>query len=168
MAFVFPLDDEDAQAFRKDWYDDHQKLAVGITVYDHDFPHEHEHHWSTLVVENEDGTEVQYDFATQVPERVREFIENMAEVHGQTVKFGLSFPRSHNENCLEGIRCPRCGQHGEVHVAAMIWTAVIDNGTDDDLQDDHDTEYDDTSPATCPTCEYEGKWGDFQAPEEGE
>lgn len=72
-----------------------------------------------------------------------------------------------NTNCLAGMRCPKCGQEDQINVAAKIWTSVIDNGTDDDLQDDHNVEYDEDSEAACPDpeCGFTGTWGDFQIKE---
>ena len=67
---------------------------------------------------------------------------------------------SKNTNCLEGIRCPECGQEDEFRIAGSSIFTVVDDG----IEDHGDVEYDDDSWALCPAfeCEYEGKLGTFR------
>jgi hypothetical protein len=66
------------------------------------------------------------------------------------------------ENCLVDKACPKCGSR-ELCVQAIRWVAVFDDGTDDDAPGlpDHDTEYDENSPARCRSCGHDDAWGDF-------
>lgn len=61
---------------------------------------------------------------------------------------------SKNINCLEGLKCPKCGYDRSIHVLSSVWVTVFDEGTED-----HDCcpEYDDDSWADCPECNYHGK-----------
>jgi hypothetical protein len=36
-----------------------------------------------------------------------------------------------NTNCLEGVRCPKCGHEDDFHIEAMVRLHVIDSGTED-------------------------------------
>lgn len=65
---------------------------------------------------------------------------------------------SGNTNCLEGIRCPKCGQEDSFRIEGRSVFTVIDDGT----VEHSDVEWDDDSWALCPTCEYEGKLGTFR------
>jgi len=65
-----------------------------------------------------------------------------------------------NTNCLEGFRCPQCGQTEKLAVLARMWVALTDDGTDpyDDAVDNMGgTEWDDDSPAECPNCGHAAK-----------
>jgi hypothetical protein len=65
-----------------------------------------------------------------------------------------------------GYLCPRCGQGNTLVVSAMIWVALLSDGTENDTSD---TEFDRRSPARC-RCGWTGKVGDFKQAEnfEGE
>ena len=67
--------------------------------------------------------------------------------------------RTRNSNCLEGIRCPKCGQEDSFRIEGRSVFEVIDDGTVSHA----DVEWDDDSWALCPACEYEGKLGTFRA-----
>jgi ribosomal protein L37AE/L43A len=58
-------------------------------------------------------------------------------------------------------RCPKCSSSDEIEVAATIWLRLTADGTDADLADCHDHEYDTTSPAICQGCGFQGKIGEF-------
>jgi len=69
-----------------------------------------------------------------------------------------------NMNCLEGIKCPGCGQTDEFLVYASMWVSLTDDGTDphaDSVDNMGGTEYDENSPTRCPKCDYEGELGEF-------
>jgi Zn ribbon nucleic-acid-binding protein len=68
---------------------------------------------------------------------------------------------SKNTNCLEGIRCPKCGQDDSLRIAGSSIFTVVDDGT----EDHGDVEWDEDSWALCPACEYEGKLGMFHTDE---
>lgn len=166
MSFVFTLDEEAAVELRTKIYDHLHALATGITVYDHDFPDQESTQWAQVVIAFEDPDETpdySYDHVAD-PAEIMEAIDAEAEYHGQTVKFGLAFPEPRkNGNCLEGLRCPRCGNDESINIRAAVWVSVSDNGTNDDPERG-DTEYDDTSPAYCPVpaCNFEGTLGQFR------
>lgn len=64
-----------------------------------------------------------------------------------------------NVNCLEDKCCPKCGSYGPFEVVASMRVMLHDDGCGD--AEDGDIEYDDDSPAMCPSCRFEGKLGDF-------
>jgi hypothetical protein len=64
-----------------------------------------------------------------------------------------------NANCLEGKRCPSCGSYGPFEILVSMKVLLYDNGTDS--AEDGTTEYNDASPTTCCSCQYEGKFDDF-------
>lgn len=51
-----------------------------------------------------------------------------------------------NTNCLEGIRCPKCGNEDCIKIVALIPCFVTDEGSE--AVGDH--EWDDDSHAHCP------------------
>jgi hypothetical protein len=64
-----------------------------------------------------------------------------------------------NDNCLAGIRCPKCGHEGSFGIAAQTTFTVTDDGTDDHA----DVEWDSLSWVTCDECGEEGEMWEFQA-----
>jgi hypothetical protein len=64
-----------------------------------------------------------------------------------------------NENCLEGIRCPDCGNEKAFYIQS---TAVM-YVTDDGAECRSDIEWDDHSHTHCPQCERSGALADFKA-----
>lgn len=65
-----------------------------------------------------------------------------------------------NTNCLEGIRCPACGQEDRFKITALITCVVTDNGSEP--LGDH--EWDSESSAQCPECGFNGKLKEFSKP----
>jgi len=63
-----------------------------------------------------------------------------------------------NTNCLEGIRCPACGNQDAFYIES---TAVM-YVTDDGAESRGDTSWNDDSHAQCATCERSGKLADFR------
>lgn len=53
-----------------------------------------------------------------------------------------------NSNCLEGIKCPACGNEDRFRIACTTVFTVTDEGT----EDHGDIEWDDDSYAECPEC----------------
>jgi hypothetical protein len=70
-----------------------------------------------------------------------------------------------NVNCLEGKRCPKCGNEDSFMVLCLVWRTVHDDGTDEPDNMHGNTEYDEDSPAICTECKFEGNWGEFDVPE---
>lgn len=64
-----------------------------------------------------------------------------------------------NVNCLDGKQCPKCGSFGPIEVMVSTRVLLYDDGSD--YAQDGAIEYDNESPATCPDCHYEGRFGDF-------
>jgi hypothetical protein len=64
-----------------------------------------------------------------------------------------------NTNCLEGIKCPACGNEDRFRIAATSLFTVTDDGTDDYA----DVDWDDDSYADCPECGRHGTLKDFRA-----
>lgn len=65
-----------------------------------------------------------------------------------------------NENCLQGIRCPSCGQEDRFKITAAITCLVTDNGSEP--VGDHD--WDDDSNTHCSECGFNAKLKDFCKP----
>lgn len=63
-----------------------------------------------------------------------------------------------NTNCLEGLRCPKCGNEDRFFIIGGAQFEVTDDGSD--TVGDH--EWDDHSPMSCPECNHEGKVRDFR------
>lgn len=63
-----------------------------------------------------------------------------------------------NTNCLEGIRCPACGQEDRFKITALITCVVTDSGSEP--VGDH--EWDDESGTHCPECGFTGKLKGFR------
>lgn len=53
-----------------------------------------------------------------------------------------------NTNCLEGIKCPACGNEDSFRIAASCWVDVTDDGTSEAT----DFGWDDNSPIACLSC----------------
>lgn len=69
-----------------------------------------------------------------------------------------------NTNCLEGCRCPNCGQDKYFKVQATSLFVITDDGSNNG----YDIEYDGDSYANCPECDWEGTWGELQEPKNGD
>jgi hypothetical protein len=70
-----------------------------------------------------------------------------------------------NKNCLEGKRCPKCGQEDEILILTPMWVSLKDDGTDpfaDSLKMLGDVDYGHATVARCPVCQYEGVMSDFE------
>lgn len=65
-----------------------------------------------------------------------------------------------NDNVLEGMRCPNCGNEGVFRITATSVFWVDDEGTDYS----EDVIWEDSSPCSCPEqeCEFSGRVGDFR------
>lgn len=64
-----------------------------------------------------------------------------------------------NTNCLEGWKCPGCGQSDAFFVNAVINVLITDSGTEHiEGVEEH---YDDETFCRCFDCDREGKVSDF-------
>lgn len=70
---------------------------------------------------------------------------------------------SKNKNCLEGWRCPLCGNEDSFKVDAVVHQTVFltDDGTED-TKSGGDTTWEDHSPAECSECGHYATVGFFQ------
>lgn len=57
---------------------------------------------------------------------------------------------SENENCLEGIRCPKCGNTDEFYISGSAMFLVSDEGVEDTVN----PEWDNDSPTQCTKCNH--------------
>lgn len=65
-----------------------------------------------------------------------------------------------NTNCLEDVRCPRCGQEDNFKILCTAWFDVEDDGTDDP----EEVSWGGNSQVVCPECQRRGKLSDFSGP----
>ncbi len=70
---------------------------------------------------------------------------------------------SRNENCLEGIQCPKCGSTGPFWIAASAMALVYDDG----VEEYQDMEWDKNSTIKCARCDEIGELADFREKEGG-
>ena len=66
-----------------------------------------------------------------------------------------------NANCLEGIRCPDCGNKDRLFITVLIRADVTDDGAD--VAVGSDFYWDDDSFAICPECDRDGPLVKFRA-----
>jgi hypothetical protein len=62
-----------------------------------------------------------------------------------------------NENCLENIACPNCGQEDRFFITATCRAKVMDDGVD--YAEDY--EWADDSPIQCVVCHHSGRVIEF-------
>jgi len=75
-------------------------------------------------------------------------------------KIGLpAFGKSKNENCLQGIKCSKCGNEDQFSIQMTARIAITDDGTDSHT----DTEWDGMSFIDCHECGHNGRVWEFQA-----
>lgn len=56
-----------------------------------------------------------------------------------------------NDNCLENLACPECGEHESLMIQVTTWVEMQDRGSGDH----EDLEWDDNSLIRCPSCYHE-------------
>jgi hypothetical protein len=71
---------------------------------------------------------------------------------------------TNNTNCLEGVKCPKCGQEDAFKIEGSCIFTVTDDGTEDE---GNSHEWDDTNYCECPECGHHGTVGDFTIEEWG-
>jgi hypothetical protein len=72
-----------------------------------------------------------------------------------------------NTNCLEGMKCPKCGSLEPFLIEVVTVQRFTDEGEDFLGDKGSDTEWNDESYCHCVHCEYEGKVGDFRTDKQG-
>jgi hypothetical protein len=65
---------------------------------------------------------------------------------------------SKNTNCLEGVKCPKCGQEDLFKIGASVIVDVSDDGTEDQ---GGDYESDQAAFCQCCECDHAGQLADF-------
>ena len=63
-----------------------------------------------------------------------------------------------NNNCLEGIKCPKCGSEGPFIVEVRVQVLMHDEGSEDCNSDNH---WDGNSYMRCYMCDADGLAKDF-------
>jgi len=66
-----------------------------------------------------------------------------------------------NENCLEGMKCPKCGHEDAFGIACDIVMLVTDEGIYDNIGD---YDWDDDAYCECRECGHHGTVKDFTEP----
>ena len=66
-----------------------------------------------------------------------------------------------NENCLEGMKCPKCGHEDSFGIACDIVMLVTDEGVSDNVGD---YDWDDDAYCECRECIHSGTVKDFKTP----
>lgn len=84
-----------------------------------------------------------------------------AEDGDQCANCGHVF-HTENTNCLDGIKCPKCGAIEPFDITARTNLVMFDNGSDHD-ESHEDLEWDNDSPCLCLACRFAGKVLDFRA-----
>lgn len=69
-----------------------------------------------------------------------------------------------NNNCLQGLACPKCGNYHRLIIEVASLASITDQGTDvfGDIQ------WYDSSYCECPDCWHRGTVADFQTPSQEE
>lgn len=60
-----------------------------------------------------------------------------------------------NTNCLEGMRCPKCGSHAPFRIAIKVVVLMHDDGFDNDTLSD--TAWGPDSYCQCEQCGFTGE-----------
>lgn len=61
------------------------------------------------------------------------------------------------EGCLDGMRCPSCGNTTDFKIVFTAWGRFYEDG----LDEHDDSEFDDESPCVCHGCQFSGAVADF-------
>lgn len=63
-----------------------------------------------------------------------------------------------NNNCLEGMRCPKCAEEGPFRISVFASALVFDGGIDDFRE----VEWRDDAACACILCDYLGTVTNFR------
>jgi hypothetical protein len=84
-----------------------------------------------------------------------DLVHHAASVLGERRVFGVD----KNENCLRGLKCPKCKKHDQFVIA--VTTAVV--MSDDGCDDPGDMDWGALDSITCTHCDHHGRVWEFQA-----
>jgi hypothetical protein len=98
-------------------------------------------------VESEDATD--WDFLGELT------VEGRIASEEERDQFDLEAPTG--DGCIEGMRCPKCGNHEEFKIVGSTLWDVLEDGCDDH----DDVEWDDDSYCRCSECGHDGTVRDF-------
>lgn len=62
-----------------------------------------------------------------------------------------------NDNCLAGMRCPKCRSLGPFDILSKVWARVHDDG----IEDYEGCEWDGPSKCFCLECHHDATVADF-------
>lgn len=72
--------------------------------------------------------------------------------------FVLIMDKNGNNNCLEGLECPKCGEHDMLLIEMSAVMELTDNGTGYHT----DTYWNEDSYCQCSSCTKQGKVREFR------
>jgi hypothetical protein len=67
-----------------------------------------------------------------------------------------------NTNCLDGLKCPKCGSLGPYGISVRAFATVSDDGTDEF----DGVEWEDDSYCGCMECNFKGEVRNFFVPKQ--
>ena len=110
---------------------------------------------------------VRGEFADKNMEREEEAIDELRRMLGDLVEYAASRigkvtvhgAPSKNENCLDGIKCPKCGYEDKFLIEMSSAIPLTDEGTDFH----GDTTWGEMSYIECFGCSHSGRVWEFQA-----
>jgi hypothetical protein len=68
--------------------------------------------------------------------------------------------RNGNDNCLEGLECPKCHQSEDLSIVAHVGVRVTDGGAEPER--DWEWEWNKDSFTRCPVCNYHERLREFE------
>lgn len=100
------------------------------------------------------------DLSGEEEQAVTGIIHLLDDLQDDAHKLGFpAFSESKNENCIVGLKCPKCGHEDSFDIVATSLMRVLDDGTDTF----HDVEWGGRSNIMCAKCHHTGKVWEFQA-----
>jgi hypothetical protein len=70
--------------------------------------------------------------------------------------------KTKNTNCLDGMKCPKCGSLEPFHIEVRTMIQYFDEGEDIHGDEEFDKEWAEHSACVCDECQYSGKVEDFR------
>ncbi len=70
-----------------------------------------------------------------------------------------------NTNCLDGMRCPKCGAYEPFAIEIRMTVSITDDGFEWPRSEDNNPYWDEDSPCRCEECDYDGDVRDFNVKE---
>lgn len=91
---------------------------------------------------------------------LRDFQELGAAMLGQENHEQIYGKKSKNENCLQNVKCPKCGHEDDFNITVASVVSMTDNGTD---FEGADADWDGMSIVRCGSCGRHGRAWEFTA-----